>query len=107
MKETAEADERLHPFVPADALWHAHISRPLPSRPLAGRVDRVSEANAQSAAPAGAPLVAPPGGREGRISTNPICLGCPTAGEPAGLGQEFLEQCARIEVEAQSRSSLM
>lgn len=29
--------------------------------------------------------VAPPGGREGRISTNPICYGCPTHGEPAIL----------------------
>jgi uncharacterized oxidoreductase len=26
--------------------------------------------------------VAPPGGTEGRISTNPICLGVPTSGEP-------------------------
>jgi len=29
--------------------------------------------------------VAPPGGTEGRISTNPICLGVPTAGEPVVL----------------------
>lgn len=29
--------------------------------------------------------VAPPGGREGRISTNPICFGCPTATEPIVL----------------------
>ncbi len=29
--------------------------------------------------------VAPPGGTEGRISTNPICIGAPTAGEPAVL----------------------
>lgn len=29
--------------------------------------------------------VAPPGGREGRISTNPICLGVPTDGEPVVL----------------------
>ncbi|CAN5342603.1 Ldh family oxidoreductase [soil metagenome] len=29
--------------------------------------------------------VAPPGGTEGRISTNPICLGVPTAGDPIVL----------------------
>lgn len=29
--------------------------------------------------------VAPPGGREGRISTNPICLGVPTATDPVVL----------------------
>lgn len=29
--------------------------------------------------------VAPPGGTEGRISTNPICLGMPTSGEPMVL----------------------
>lgn len=29
--------------------------------------------------------VAPPGGREGRISTNPICLGAPTSGDPVVL----------------------
>jgi uncharacterized oxidoreductase len=29
--------------------------------------------------------VAPPGGVEGRIGTNPLCLGAPTAGEPAVL----------------------
>jgi uncharacterized oxidoreductase len=29
--------------------------------------------------------VAPPGGVEGRISTNPICLGVPTRGEPVVL----------------------
>jgi hydroxycarboxylate dehydrogenase B len=29
--------------------------------------------------------VAPPGGTEGRISTNPICVGVPTAGEPVVL----------------------
>jgi uncharacterized oxidoreductase len=29
--------------------------------------------------------VAPPGGTEGRISTNPICLGVPTAGDPVVL----------------------
>ena len=29
--------------------------------------------------------VAPPGGTEGRISTNPICLGVPTSGEPVVL----------------------
>ena len=29
--------------------------------------------------------VAPPGGREGRISTNPVCFGCPTAGDPVVL----------------------
>jgi uncharacterized oxidoreductase len=29
--------------------------------------------------------VAPPGGTEGRISTNPICMGVPTAGEPVVL----------------------
>jgi uncharacterized oxidoreductase len=29
--------------------------------------------------------VAPPGGTEGRISTNPICLGVPTTGEPVVL----------------------
>src|SRR5581483_6893819 len=29
--------------------------------------------------------VAPPGGTEGRISTNPLCLGAPTAGAPVVL----------------------
>lgn len=29
--------------------------------------------------------VAPPGGTEGRISTNPICMGVPTAGDPVVL----------------------
>lgn len=29
--------------------------------------------------------VAPPGGKEGRLSTNPICFGCPTSGDPAVL----------------------
>jgi uncharacterized oxidoreductase len=29
--------------------------------------------------------VAPPGGKEGRISTNPICFGCPTSSDPAIL----------------------
>ncbi|QDU19924.1 Ldh family oxidoreductase [Urbifossiella limnaea] len=29
--------------------------------------------------------VAPPGGKEGRISTNPICLGAPTSGDPVVL----------------------
>jgi uncharacterized oxidoreductase len=29
--------------------------------------------------------VAPPGGTEGRLSTNPICLGAPTSGEPVVL----------------------
>ena len=29
--------------------------------------------------------VAPPGGTEGRISTNPICFGCPTDGDPVVL----------------------
>ncbi|HJZ57005.1 MAG TPA: Ldh family oxidoreductase [Gemmataceae bacterium] len=29
--------------------------------------------------------VAPPGGKEGRISTNPICMGAPTSGEPVVL----------------------
>jgi uncharacterized oxidoreductase len=29
--------------------------------------------------------VAPPGGREGRISTNPICMGVPTASDPVVL----------------------
>ena len=29
--------------------------------------------------------VAPPGGKEGRISTNPICMGAPTSGDPVVL----------------------
>jgi len=29
--------------------------------------------------------VAPPGGTEGRLSTNPICLGCPTPADPLVL----------------------